>query len=541
MEKVNRTKEELLQYLKDANTAQGIKGLQKIAEELVKMVEKLDMQKPDDRQKLLTAIVSDLGIKNVESQNGLVKFLTGYSRENENPEVEKTDKGLSTELEELDDLTVRDRVNKIIDKAVLNSLTVGTAATVGLYRIFSPEIFIGKALVGTISFGVGAVTGIASLAGLEALKLGRGILREGTKIFKAALGTAAKAMHKKTLQKLRATQRGIIKQEQILKDVYEERSSDVDSKAAKLGLQDEEFYKRLIKLRPEKGENGALKYGKLDDDKVDGCKKVLASEYKEVSEQRDTQLIIMANADTYKVLTEKLSIEPNKAVEIIRDGIYIDETGKLMVDSEYDISLDGLSATELGYLNKSIQTMSILDNMTEIAKQELSESIELKDGKVQVKDEVDMSEVNFSTEKLLSSIADQEASIDENLFAEYMKTSAKIDLLIDCERELIIGAGIRATQEMAKTLKDKSADLRKQKGVLGTMGEKVSLWALRQRAEAIVESRQQSMISPLIGKHADASRKLMELATERLTPEERGAYKETDQPKKDIQENGMEK
>ena len=326
-----------------------------------------------------------------------------------------------------------------------------------------------------------------------------------------------------------------------MKDVYEERSSDVDSKAAKLGLQDEEFYKRLIKLRPEKGENGALKYGKLDDDKVDGCKKVLASEYKEVSEQRDTQLIIMANADTYKVLTEKLSIDPNKAVEIIRDGIYIDETGKLMVDSEYDISLDGLSATELGYLNKSIQTMSIFDNMTEIAKQELSESIELKDGKVQVKDEVDMSEVNFSTEKLLSSIADQKDSIDENLFAEYMKTSAKIDLLIDCERELIIGAGIRATQEMAKTLKAKSADLRKQKGVPGTLGEKVSLWALRQRAEAIVESRQQSMISPLIGKHADASRKLMELATERLTPEERGAYKETDQQKKGIQENDREK
>ena len=202
MEKVKRTKEELLQYLKDANIAQGNKGLQMIAEKLVKMVEKLDMQKPDDRQKLLTAIVSDLGIKNVESQNGLVKFLTGYSRENANPEVEKTDKPI--ELEEPDDLTVRDKVNKIIDKAVLNSLTVGTAVTVGLYRTFSPETFVGKALAGTISFGVGAGTGIASLAGLEALKLGRGILREGTKIFKAAWGTAAKAMHKKTLQKLRA-------------------------------------------------------------------------------------------------------------------------------------------------------------------------------------------------------------------------------------------------------------------------------------------------------------------------------------------------
>ena len=487
---------------------------------------KLDMNKQEDRLSLITKIALDLGVRNPQNQMALVEFLTGYKMQEKAPDkekdvsadaVNKSDTGNELPDTPKEKIPLKDRINNLIDKSVFDTICFSGAVGWAIADWMIKDDTLGKKIL------KGLITGAITIPVAKVLTKGLLVLKGVRMVYRATAGTLAKAMHKKTLKEIELLTRRRDEQEEILLGAYDKRTGEVDKQAEELGLQEANFYKNLKATRLEKETNGKYKLDKIHTTKAEVCRDELGKEYGKAAKKRDDQLIIMANADAYQLLTGKLKVEPEKAVKIIRSGISIDEEGKLVVDNKYGINLDTLLPKELGVLNKAVATMALFNRVTEQAKLEFFDYVEFKDGETKYKDDVVVGDSENAINQLFEVINKQETSIPQNVWDEYTKTSKQVNFLVDCAREVVTLSGIAATREMAKKIEEKKAGLEEQKGVWKTMGEKISLAALKARARAIVESREQNMISPLIGRQSDSTRKLMQLAQEKLLPQERGA------------------
>ena len=541
MDKVKRSKDDIMTYLKEANICQNLspKALEPIAKKLSEISNKFNPESIRDFQELITCISGSLRIRNSEIQDTFIQYVTGYSvteiekhgkgeedkSKDDQPKEDKPKDDQPTVVEEAGidtdealavpdnepEISLRQGVknlyNKIADSSRLDFVLKTGYAAVDLYQDIRGISTLGNLLKG-VAIGYGA-TSVAALGAVAITTLK--VARWGVRKFVAAKDTLAKAMHNKAIRDIATVEKGLEAQKKALGEISENGIKQLDESAAELGFIGENgeitdaVYKMIVDSRTS------------DEPTHEECEDALTQRFTEESERRDSNISMLSSQRTIKMLKTKFSLTAEQAFEIIQN-VEIGEDNEIHLDESYGIDLSVLTADEKKFLINASKRDAKISVISESAKREaigLIEVISSENGPVfGVKSGVDIKELPADVRHIVNMLHGRTAS--ERALDIIKESHSTLDFLADCESELLTRIAVKANEEMSESVKETKGKVQEQKGFLKSASEGIKGINLKIKAKSIVEKRQGQAINSAIKRNDVASAKLISLAQERL-------------------------
>lgn len=513
-----KTREEVLQYLKNKNVLKiEVKEAEKVIDQLLETAKDFKPENPAAALKLYYQM-GQMGLKLSDKQRiYLFRELTGYEvtdiMRDAPAEVEHDSDIIDADTTDLvpahsktpkkqNEPTKRKSLLDIVADAKITNLTVDMVK----FGFKSYPKIKGKSTLGNIlkGTGLGALALTTIIGGSGAILAARAVRWVG-KGLKAVKGTAAKALHNKALNDMKKTKDGLDEQKKMLEDFSKQQRSALDSKVVEYGLEAEDGYKFIKQLRD----------GKVT---TEECENAIISEYDSISEVRDTNLSRMVNSDIIAELQANHNIDPDQLTDII-NGITFGEDGKPVLPDGCELTIDEFNEDEINLLRVAARNTATIFEAPESDKVSLFEYVELKDGKVQVKDGVTMDSLSPNVVKMIRLM--QNKTIDSGLYEEVVQSTQSIEVLLMCEEEILTNTAIEANIEMKKIYEDRGELVGEQTPGLFKSGvELITAASLRSKAQNIVKRRMEGHINDSITRNNGATERLLTLARERLLERE---------------------
>ena len=525
-----KTKEDVLNYLQDKGKLKiPTKQANRIINSLLDLGKKYDPTVPSMTINILCKI-GGLGINFSENQiHALFKELTGYELKDmikSGTEHEEEAPADATIVEEEIETGSHDAVPK--DLVPIQSKTpkkqteptkrkslIDTVADAKITNLVVDMVKFGfksysktkgestllNILKGT---GLGALALTTIIGGSGAILAARAVRLVG-KGLKAVKGTAAKAMHNKAVKDMQKIKTGLDDQKKMLDEFSKHQRGELDSKVVEYGLEAGDGYKFIKQLRD----------GKVT---TEECENAIISEYDSVSEVRDINLSRIVNSDIIAELQVSHDIDSDQLTDII-NGITFDEEGNPVLPDGCELTIDEFNEDEINLLRVAARNTATIFEAPESDKVSIFEYVELKDGKVQVKDGVTMDSLSPNVVKMIRLM--QNKTIDSGLYEEVVQSTQSIEVLLMCEEEILTNTAIEANIEMTKIYADRGELVGEQTTGLFKSGvELITAASLRSKAQNIVERRMEGHINDSITRNNGATERLLTLARERLLERE---------------------
>lgn len=527
-DKVNRSKEDILKYLEDANIGQSLskEALEPVVKKLSEISRRFNPENIMDFREIVTVIVGTFRIINADIQNTLIKYITGYSMEEiqeygkedvevaaptpEEPKEHSEPEVLEGDVVELPEENtpkisikqgMKNLYNRAADTSIINMTVKNFYRGIDVYNMVRGTSTIGNIVKGTLTVAAGLTINTIGATAITTLRLAR----FGMKKFKAAKGKLAEVMHNKAIRDIEKIEKGLQKQKVDLGKELEGRESAVDKKAAELGFigDDGESTNSAYKTLVESRKDGEIS--------IEESENAIAERYSEVSQKRDNDLNRISNQVGINILINNFGVTEEQAMNIIENLTYTPD-GKI----EYGgLDFSELTEPDIAILINSAKRQVKIASISESAKLEAMKYVQIVNDLIVVKEGTDLDKLPVDVREIVNYLKDQEATQED--IDKINSANGEIEFLAMCEEELLGRVAIKANEEMSQEVQDKKTQVKtEQRGFFRSAGEMISGLSLRAKAKAMVEKRENEFINDTIRRNEGASERLTTLARERL-------------------------